>query len=177
VLDDNPPSQKHNGWHCCDLQPQGPRSRAFYYSRNSLLHTQITLYTELPMKVTITPHRLENRYYAPPPIAITGNRLTPHNAHPHKCTPTQMHTHTNAHPHKHILLDGQAQNPGRLPFANAFPVTTAKPAGYMSSQAWPQIQNPTNGQKGLGPSGSLQNIAVSHHHLNSSRVNDGSQWQ
>jgi len=29
------------------------------------------------MKVPITPHRLENRYYAPPPIAITGNRLTP----------------------------------------------------------------------------------------------------
>jgi len=29
------------------------------------------------MKVPITPHRLENCYYAPPPIAITGNRLTP----------------------------------------------------------------------------------------------------
>ena len=29
------------------------------------------------MKVPATPHRLENRYYAPPPIAITGNRLTP----------------------------------------------------------------------------------------------------
>ena len=28
------------------------------------------------MKVPITPHHLENRYYAPPPIAITGNRLT-----------------------------------------------------------------------------------------------------
>jgi len=76
VIDDNPPSQKHNGWHCCDLQPQGIRSRAFYYSRKSLLHTWITYYTELPMKVPITPHRLENRYYAPPPIAITGNRLT-----------------------------------------------------------------------------------------------------
>jgi len=73
---DNPPSQKHNGWHCCDLQPQGPRSRALYYSRNSLLHTWITYYTELPMEVPITPHRLENRYYAPPPITITGNCLT-----------------------------------------------------------------------------------------------------
>jgi len=29
------------------------------------------------MKVPITPNHLENRYYAPPPIAITGNRLTP----------------------------------------------------------------------------------------------------
>jgi len=77
VIDDNPQSQKHNGWHCCDLQPQGPRSRAFYYSRNSLLHTLITYYTQLPMKVPITPHRLENCYYAPPPITITGNRLTP----------------------------------------------------------------------------------------------------
>jgi len=76
VIDDNPPSQKHNGWHCCDLQPQGPRSRAFYYSRNSLLHTWITYYTELPMKVPITPHHLENRYYTPPPIAITGNHKT-----------------------------------------------------------------------------------------------------
>jgi len=28
------------------------------------------------MKVPITPHHLKNRYYAPPPIAITGNRLT-----------------------------------------------------------------------------------------------------
>ena len=73
MIDDNPRSQTHNSWHCCDLQPQGPRSRAFYYSRNSLLHTWITYYTELPMKV----HRLENPYNAPPPIAITGNRLTP----------------------------------------------------------------------------------------------------
>jgi len=77
AVDDNPPSQKHNGWHCCDLQPQGPRSRAFYYSRNSLLHTWITYYTELPMKVPITHHHLENRYYAPPPIAMIGNHLTP----------------------------------------------------------------------------------------------------
>jgi len=76
MIDDNLPSQKHNSWHCCDLQPQGPRSRAFYYSRNSLLHTWIIYYTELPMKVPITPHHLENRYYAPPPIAITGNHLT-----------------------------------------------------------------------------------------------------
>jgi len=76
VIDDNPASQKHNGWHCCDLQPQGPGSKAFDYSGNSLLHTWITYYTELPMKVPITPHRLENRYYAPPTIAITGNRLT-----------------------------------------------------------------------------------------------------
>jgi len=76
VIDDNPPSQKRNGWHCCDLQLQGPRSRAVYYSRNSLLHTWITYYTELPMKVPITHHHLENRYYTPPPIAITGNRLT-----------------------------------------------------------------------------------------------------
>jgi len=29
------------------------------------------------MKVPITRHRLENPYNAPPPIAITGNRLTP----------------------------------------------------------------------------------------------------
>jgi len=29
------------------------------------------------MKVPITLHRLENHYNAPPPIAITGNRLTP----------------------------------------------------------------------------------------------------
>jgi len=29
------------------------------------------------MKVPITLHRLENPYNAPPPIAITGNRLTP----------------------------------------------------------------------------------------------------
>jgi len=28
------------------------------------------------MKVPITPHHLENRYYAPPPIAMTGNHLT-----------------------------------------------------------------------------------------------------
>ena len=28
------------------------------------------------MKVPITLHRLENPYNAPPPIAITGNRLT-----------------------------------------------------------------------------------------------------
>jgi len=76
VIDDNPPSQKHNGWHCCDLQLQGLRSRVFYYSRNSLLHTWIAYYTELPMKVPTTPHHLENRYYVPPPIAITGNRLT-----------------------------------------------------------------------------------------------------
>ena len=77
MIDDNAAIQKHNGWYCCDLQPQGPRSRAFYYSRNSLLHTWITYYTELPMKVPITLHRLENSYNAPPPIAITGNRLTP----------------------------------------------------------------------------------------------------
>jgi len=76
VIDDNPRSQTHNGWHCCDLQPQVPRSRAFYYSRNSLLHTWIPYYTELPMKVPITLHRLENPFKAPPPIAITGNRLT-----------------------------------------------------------------------------------------------------
>ena len=76
MIDDNTSIQKHNGWHCCDLQPQGPRSRAFYYSRNSLLHTWITYYTELPMKVPITLHRLENPYNSPPPIAITGNRLT-----------------------------------------------------------------------------------------------------
>ena len=76
MIDDNPLSQKHNGWHCCDLQPQGIKSRALSYSRKSLLHTWITYYTELPMKVPITPHRLENRYYATPPIAITGNRLT-----------------------------------------------------------------------------------------------------
>jgi len=30
----------------------------------------------LPIKVPITSHHLENRYYAPPPIAITGNHLT-----------------------------------------------------------------------------------------------------
>jgi len=76
VTDDNPPSQKHNGWHCCDLQPQGPRSRAFYSSRNGLLHAWITYYTELPTKVLITPHHLEKRYYGPPPIAITENHLT-----------------------------------------------------------------------------------------------------
>jgi len=29
------------------------------------------------MKVPITLHRLENPYNVPPPIAITGNRLTP----------------------------------------------------------------------------------------------------
>ena len=55
IIDDNPPSQKHNGWHCCDLQPQGPRSRAFYYSRNILLHTWITYYTELPVKYLLHP--------------------------------------------------------------------------------------------------------------------------
>ena len=47
------------------------------YRRNSLLHTWITYYTELPMKVLITPHHLENRYYTLLPIAITGNHLTP----------------------------------------------------------------------------------------------------
>jgi len=49
------------------------------------------------------------------------------------------------------FLDGQAQNPG-LPLFHA---ATAKPAGSMSSQAWPRIQNPRNGQRRLGPSGSL----------------------
>jgi len=34
------------------------------------------------MKVPITLHRLENPYNAPPPIAITGNRLTPVQADP-----------------------------------------------------------------------------------------------
>jgi len=47
-----------------------PRSRAFYYSINSLLHTWNCYYTELPMKIPITPHNLEYRYYAPPPIII-----------------------------------------------------------------------------------------------------------
>jgi len=46
-----------------------------------LLHDDDCFYyfqkTELPIKVPITPHHLENRYYAPPPIAITGNHLTP----------------------------------------------------------------------------------------------------
>jgi len=56
-----------------------------------------------------------------------------------------------------ILLDGQAQNPG-LPLFHA---ATAKPAGSMSSQAWLRIQNPRNGQRELGPSGSLKYIAVS----------------
>jgi len=28
------------------------------------------------VKVPITPHHIENRYYAPPPFAITGNHLT-----------------------------------------------------------------------------------------------------
>jgi len=37
-----------------------PRSRAFYYSINSLLHTWNSYYTEPPMKVPITPHRLES---------------------------------------------------------------------------------------------------------------------
>ena len=46
-----------------------------------ILHTWITYYTELPMKVPITLHRLENPYNAPPPIAITGNRLTRIKAH------------------------------------------------------------------------------------------------
>ena len=76
MIDDNTSIQKHNGWHCCDCQPRGPRSRAFYYSTNSLLYTWITYYTEPSMKVPITLHRLENPYNAPPPIAITGNSLT-----------------------------------------------------------------------------------------------------
>ena len=36
-----------------------PRSRAFYYSINSLLHTWNSCYTEPPMKVPITPNYLE----------------------------------------------------------------------------------------------------------------------
>jgi len=47
-----------------------PRSRAFYYSINSLLHTWNSYYTEPPMKVPITPHHLKYRYYATPPIII-----------------------------------------------------------------------------------------------------------
>jgi len=52
-----------------------PRSRAFYVSINSLLHT--CYYTELPMKVLITPHHLEFSYYGPPPIVITLGRPSP----------------------------------------------------------------------------------------------------
>ena len=37
-----------------------PRSRAFYFSMNSLLHIWITYYTEPPMKVPITDHDLKN---------------------------------------------------------------------------------------------------------------------
>ena len=70
VIDDNLASQKHNGLHCCNLQLQGPRSRVFYYSRNNLLHTWNSYYTEPPIKVPITPHRLESRCYAPSPIVI-----------------------------------------------------------------------------------------------------------
>jgi len=47
-----------------------PRSRAFYFSINSLLHTWNSYYTEPPMKVPIAPHHLEYCYYAPPPIVI-----------------------------------------------------------------------------------------------------------
>ena len=47
-----------------------PRSRAFYYSINSLLHKRKCYYTEPPMKVPITPHHLKYSYYGPPPIVI-----------------------------------------------------------------------------------------------------------
>ena len=87
MIDDNPPSQKHNGWHCCELQLQGPRSSAFYCSRNSLLNTWNRYYTEPPIKVPVTHHHLKNRYYAPPQNTITGNYLTlilpPRNKHNH----------------------------------------------------------------------------------------------
>ena len=76
MIIDNPPSQKHNGWHCFELELQGPRSRVFYSRRNSLLHTWNTCYTEPPMKVFITDHHLKNCYWAPPPNAIAGNYLT-----------------------------------------------------------------------------------------------------
>ena len=71
MIDDNTAIQNHNGLYCCDLQPQGPRSRAFYYIRNSLLHTCNSYYTEPPMKVPITPNPFQSRYYAPPPIVIS----------------------------------------------------------------------------------------------------------
>jgi len=48
-----------------------PRSRAFYYSINSLLHTWNSYYTQPPMKVPITLQRLESCYYAPPTIVIS----------------------------------------------------------------------------------------------------------
>jgi len=35
VIDDNPESKKHNGWHFGGLEPQRSRSRAFYCQRNS----------------------------------------------------------------------------------------------------------------------------------------------
>jgi len=57
--------------YCWDLQPQGPRSRAFYYIRNSLLHTWNSYYTEPPMKVPITHNPFQARYNAPPPIVIS----------------------------------------------------------------------------------------------------------
>jgi len=47
-----------------------PRSRAFYFIINSLLHTWNSYYTEPPVKVPITPHHLEYSYYGPPPIVI-----------------------------------------------------------------------------------------------------------
>jgi len=43
------------------------------------------------MKVPITPHHLENRYYAPPPIAITGNHLTPSTYLPYNYNPYTLH--------------------------------------------------------------------------------------
>jgi len=40
----------------------GPRSRAFYSSRDCLLYTLNSYYTEPPMKVPITDHHLKNHY-------------------------------------------------------------------------------------------------------------------
>jgi len=47
-----------------------PRSRAFYFSINSLLHTWNSYYTEPPVKVPIMTHHFKYSYYGPPPIVI-----------------------------------------------------------------------------------------------------------
>jgi len=64
-----------------------------------------------------------------------------------------------------ILLDGQAQNSG-LPSLCECISRSYGQARWLyvestSSQAWPQIQNLTNGQMGSEQSGSPKNISVS----------------
>ena len=54
-----------------------PRSRAFYYSINSLSHTWNSYYTEPPMKVPITLHHQKYRYYATPSIIIALGSFSP----------------------------------------------------------------------------------------------------